>query len=176
LELVDAFAQASKYDDNSMLTIVGSGPLLPELRQRAAMHRIADRVDLPGNIGRSELPAVYAGASIVAVPSILDEGGNQDGLPNVFLEALSSGCAIVASDIPGIVNVVQNRKECLIVPAGNTAALSEAMLELLRSSELREKLGTAARTKAERELSWKIKCGEFADLYRKILKDHQKAT
>jgi glycosyltransferase involved in cell wall biosynthesis len=167
LELVDAFAEACKYDKHSMLTIVGSGPLMPELRDRAAQHRIADRVDLPGNIGRAELPSVYAGASIVAVPSVLDQGGNQDGLPNVFLEALASGCAIVASDIPGIVNVVENRKQCLVVPAGNTAALSEAIIELLRSPELRKQLGAAARVKAQNELSWKIKCQEFVELYSK---------
>jgi glycosyltransferase involved in cell wall biosynthesis len=169
LELIDAFGQASKYDSHSMLTIVGSGPLMSELRERASKNGIAERVHLPGNIGRAELPSVYAGATIVAVPSVLDQGGNQDGLPNVFLEALASGCAIVASDIPGIVNVVQNRKECLVVPAGNIAALSEAIVELLRSPDLRQQLGVAARIKAEEELSWQRKCQEFVVLYRRLL-------
>ncbi len=175
-ELIDAFAAVSKYDSNSTLSIVGSGPLMSELRKRAEQQKVADRVHLPGNTGRAELPSLYARASVVAVPSIVDQAGNQDGLPNVFLEALSSGCAVVASDIPGIRNVVQNRKECLLIPAGNVTALSEAMIELLRSPELRQQLGFAARLKATQELSWKKKCSEFIDIYDSILSAKAQTT
>jgi glycosyltransferase involved in cell wall biosynthesis len=165
MELIDAFAEIAKYDNNSTLDIVGSGPLMADLRKLAEDRGISSRVHLPGDTGRVELPALYAKASIVAVPSIVDAAGNQDGLPNVFLEALSSGCAIVASDIPGIRNVVNNRKHCLLVPAGNIAALTEAILELLRNPELRQQLGNAARSKALEELSWKKQCNEFVRLY-----------
>jgi glycosyltransferase involved in cell wall biosynthesis len=165
LELIDAFAAVTKYDNNSTLIIVGSGPLMETLRQRAEQQHIADRVQLPGNAGRAALPGIYASASVVAVPSVVDQAGNQDGLPNVFLEALSSGCAVVASDIPGIRNVVTNREHCLLVPAGNVPALTEALRELLSSPGLRSRLGSAARAKAIQELSWQIKCNEFDRIY-----------
>jgi glycosyltransferase involved in cell wall biosynthesis len=166
LELIDAFVEVFKYDNNSTLDIVGSGPLRSDLRKRAEDRGISDRVNLPGDKGRVELPSLYAKASVVAVPSVIDAAGNQDGLPNVFLEALSSGCAIVASDIPGIRNVVTDRKHCLLVPAGDITALSKAIIELLKNSELRGQLGVAARSKAAEELSWKKQCIEFVNLYK----------
>ena len=165
VELIDAFAATTKYDNNSTLNIVGSGPLMSALRERAEQHKIADRVLLPGSAGRADLPSLYAKASVVVVPSVVDQAGNQDGLPNVFLEALSSGCAVVASDIPGIQNVGRNREHCLLVPAGNVSALAEALLELLRNPDLRQQLGVKARSKAADELSWKKKCDEFVRLY-----------
>jgi len=75
--------------------------------------------------------------------------GDRDGLPVALLEAMSSGCAIVASRVPGIVDVVEDGVNGILVPPGDAAALREAIRSLLEDESLRTRLGEAARRTAE---------------------------
>ncbi len=170
MELLHAFAQICKYYKYSTLEIVGDGPLMEPLRERAVKLGIVERVRLPGSAGRADLPELYRRAAIVAVPSITDQSGNRDGLPNVLLEALASGCAVVATDIPGIRNIIEDHQEALVVSSGDVDALSSAIVELFRNPELREQLGTAARERAANELSWNVKCNQLAEIYKSVMR------
>jgi glycosyltransferase involved in cell wall biosynthesis len=70
----------------------------------------------------------------------------RQGLPRVLLEAAACGRALVAADAPGAVRAfVRHDVEGLIVPAGDAAALGEALERLARDAALRHRLGTAAR-------------------------------
>lgn len=164
-ELLHAFSRIFKYYKNNTIEIVGDGPLLQPLREKAAQLGITERVKLPGAAQHSDLPALFRRAEIVAVPSITDLSGNRDGLPNVLLEALASGCAVIASDIPGIRNVIKDHHDGLLVRSGDIDSLSSAMVELFRDPELRERLGAAARLRAANELSWDVKCKQLEDIY-----------
>lgn len=168
VELLHAFSQIYKYYKNSTIEIVGEGPLLEPLREKAAQLGITDRVRLPGGAQHSDLPELYRHAEIVAVPSITDLSGNRDGLPNVLLEALASGCAVIASDIPGMRNVIKDHQDGLLVRSGDIEALSSAMVELFRDPQLRERLGSAARQRATSELSWEVKCKQLEGIYAMI--------
>lgn len=166
IELLHAFAQIFKYYKNSTIEIIGDGPLMRPLREKAAQLGITDRVQLPGAAQHSDLPELYRRAEVVAVPSITDLSGNRDGLPNVLLEALASGCAVIASDIPGIRNVIKDHEDGLLVRSGDIDSLSNAMVELFRDPELRERLGAAARQRAANELSWDVKCKQLEGIYK----------
>src|SRR5262245_29482747 len=167
VELLHAFSQIFKYYKTSTIEIVGDGPLFEPLRDKAAQLGITERVRLPGAAQHSDLPELYRHAEIVAVPSITDISGNRDGLPNVLLEALASGCAVIASDIPGIRNVIKDHQDGLLVRSGDIDSLSSAMVELFRDPELRERLGSAARQRAANELSWDVKCKQLEGIYEK---------
>jgi glycosyltransferase involved in cell wall biosynthesis len=172
-QLAEAFAKVLSYYNDSTLTIAGSGPLLGELQSQSRSLGIGQAVRFAGNIGRNELPSYYAAADIVVVPSVTDAFGNRDGLPNVFLEALSSGCAIVASDIPGIQNVVRNGNSALLVPSGDVEALSKAILDLLGSQDRSETLRNESRRKALSDLSWEAKSKELEKIYNSVLKQNK---
>jgi len=165
VELLHAFSQIFKYYKNNTIEIVGDGPLMQPLREKAAQLGVAERVTLSGAAQHSDLPSFYRRAEIVAVPSITDLSGNRDGLPNVLLEALASGCAVIASDIPGIRNVIKDHQDGLLVRSGDIESLSGAMVELFRDPELRERLGAAARLRAANELSWDVKCKQLENVY-----------
>jgi glycosyltransferase involved in cell wall biosynthesis len=165
VELLHAFAQIFKYYKNSSIEIIGDGPLLDALRDKASQLGLSERVKLPGSAQHSDLPELYRRAEIVAVPSITDLSGNRDGLPNVLLEALASGCAVIASDIPGIRNVINDHEDGLLVRSGDIDSLSNAMVELFRNPSLRERLGIAARQRAANELSWDVKCKQLEGIY-----------
>jgi glycosyltransferase involved in cell wall biosynthesis len=169
-QLLEAFAGVQPYYKDSILTIAGSGPLQEELRRKSESLGIGSGVRFVGSVGRKDLPEYYHAAEVVAVPSITDEFGNRDGLPNVFLESLSSGCATIASDIPGIKNVVPNGKSALLVPSGNVDSLRNALLDLLRDPKKQESLRADGRRKAVEELSWKVKSKQLETIYQSLMK------
>jgi len=88
------------------------------------------------------------------VPSVVDSKGNVDGLPNVLLEAMAAGKAIVASRVAGIPDVMDHEIEGLLVPPGDATALRAALARLSSDAGLSARLGAAAAAKVKRDLTW----------------------
>ena len=82
--------------------IAGAGDLDAELRARVESARIGYRVRFLGNISQDEVAAWLATADMVAIPSVRDDSGNVDGLPNIVLETLASGTPLVTTPAGGI--------------------------------------------------------------------------
>lgn len=130
------------------LRIVGEGPLRAELADAAEHLGVADRVELLGSRTHAELPELYHDADIVVVPSVVDSSGDRDGLPNVVLEAMACGLAVVGTDVAAIPTAVEHRVTGLLVEPGDVRALANAISELAKDPELRATLGANARARA----------------------------
>jgi starch synthase len=102
---------------------------------------------------------------VVVVPSVVDADGNVDGLPNVLLEAMASGRAVVASDVGGISSVVDDGITALLVPPGDPDALRSTLLCLLGDPSFRRKLGAMARDRVIRGYQWSVVADRTASLY-----------
>lgn len=133
------------------LHIVGDGPQRERLAAQARGLGLSDRVTFLGTVTHDALPAEYGRADAVIVPSVLDSTGDRDGLPNVVLEAMASGLAIVATDMGAIASAIRDDETGVLVPAGDAAALGEAIDRLARTPRLRVRLGGAAREAVERD-------------------------
>jgi glycosyltransferase involved in cell wall biosynthesis len=107
-------------------------------------------------------------ADAVVVPSVRDAAGNVDGLPNVLLEAMASAKAIVATDVAGIPDALRAGEEGILVAEKDPAGIADAVEELMRSEELRTRLGLAARRRVERDLSWKTAGEKFEFVLRSV--------
>ena len=88
---------------------------------------------------RDDMSAVYAGATLVVLPSY------REGLPKVLLEAAACGKAIVTTDVPGCRDVVRDRINGLLVPPKDSASLATAIAGLLSDQPTRETLGGRSR-------------------------------
>ncbi len=97
-------------------------------------------------------PTLYHAADIVAVPSVIDAHGDRDGLPNVVLEAMACGLAIVGSDVAAIPTAIEHRVTGLLVDPGDVYGLANAINELAKDADLRTALGANARATAEAAL------------------------
>jgi glycosyltransferase involved in cell wall biosynthesis len=84
------------------------------------------------------------------VPSIIDRSGDRDGLPNVVLEAMASGRAIIATDTGAIASAIEDGDTGVLVRAGDRVGLARALERLGMNPKLRAELGAAARAAAER--------------------------
>jgi glycosyltransferase involved in cell wall biosynthesis len=107
-------------------------------------------------------------ADAVVVPSVKDAAGNVDGLPNVLLEAMASAKAIVATDVAGIPEALRAGEEGLLVSERDPAGIADAVEELMRSEELRRRLGRAARRRVEEDLSGKNAGEKFESVLRSV--------
>jgi colanic acid/amylovoran biosynthesis glycosyltransferase len=128
--------------------VVGDGPLRAELEARA--RPLADRVVFHGQRPSAELGRLLAAAEVAVFPSVRARSGDQDGLPVALLEAMAVGTPVVASDLPGLSDVVLGRSDGgtapagLLVAPGDADALAEAIRTLLTDPEARQRMGEAA--------------------------------
>jgi len=127
------------------LHLVGDGPLRSQLTSESS----GLSASFVGALEREALAAEYGAASIAVFPSVAAASGDQDGLPVALLEAMSTGCAIVASDLPGLRDAVEDGKSGLLTPPGSAEELAKALGRLLHDPQLRDRLGQAAATRAE---------------------------
>jgi glycosyltransferase involved in cell wall biosynthesis len=138
--LIDAFALVARDHPGLDLCIAGEGEDLAALKALAADRCVAGRVDFVGTV--KDIDAVYDTASIFALPS------RHEGTPNALMEAMSHGLPCVVSDASaGLRDLIANEDDGLVVPADDPQALAQALDRLIRSPELRVRLGTAAHAK-----------------------------
>ncbi|MCW4005043.1 MAG: glycosyltransferase family 4 protein [Candidatus Bathyarchaeota archaeon] len=141
--LLKAFAGIAKeYPKiNCKLLIIGDGYLKPILKKMAVDYEIDDRTCFAGL-----LPAAYRflnAIDIFVLPSL------SEGSPVSLIEAMVAGKAIIASNIPGINDIVSSGKEAILIDPYNVEELRHSILLLHNDASLRVQLGYAARTKAQ---------------------------
>jgi glycosyltransferase involved in cell wall biosynthesis len=90
-----------------------------------------------------DMPTFFAGADIAVQPSLAE------GLGLAIIEAMAAGVPVVASDIPGINEIVRPDVDGLLVPPKSSLALRTRMVALYENPDLRERLGSAAYERAE---------------------------
>jgi glycosyltransferase involved in cell wall biosynthesis len=115
------------------------------------------------NIEYQEMPRLYRSSDIFVFPSIWDE---PFGL--CLIESMASGTPVIASDVGGISEVVEEGKTGLLFKAGDAKALMEAINRLLEDAEERRKFGTESRKRAERQFSLEVHTKNLIDIYRKM--------
>lgn len=157
--LVDAMAAA-----RGTLLVAGEGPLEEEIRQRAADRGVLDRVHVLGSVPDADLPAYYAAADIVALPSI----AITETFGVVQLEAMAAGRPVVSTNLPtGVPWVNQDGVSGLVVAPGDVHALAAAIARLGADSDLRLRLGAGALARAESMFS----IGRMIDAFRSVVED-----
>ena len=152
--LARAFARLSEENANACLAIAGGSKLWIEegwlqgnrldATERQVLEILApaiarNRAFMLGIVPPAEIDAYYAASDIFVLPSMFQE---TFGL--VLLEAFSAGLPVIAFRSGGIPELVEDRKNGIIVAQGDEEALYQSMRELMLDRELRERLGAAA--------------------------------
>lgn len=132
-----AFAVVQREFPHWRLAIVGDGPLRDALQRIAIDLGLQDRVRWPGRT--SEIEAWYANASVVV------QASRFEGFPNVILEAMGMGAAVVSTDCnSGPREIITPGHDGLLVPVDDVDALANALRMLMADAGLRDRIGTAA--------------------------------
>lgn len=154
---------------DAVLAIAGEGTLDADLRARARAHGVAGRVKFLGNQTQDSVGELFASADVIVVPSIKDDGGNVDGLPNTVLEALASGTPLVTTSAGGIGSVVEDGRTALVVPERDSAAMAAAIARLLGDPAAAGRIGSAGRALVETRFGWGATAARFDRAYTEAL-------
>lgn len=122
LLLPEAVSRAREAGADIHLTLVGDGPMRPEIEAAIARHGMSDAVTLTGWLDEAGVRRVLAESHALVLPSFAE------GLPMVVMEAMASGRAVIATHIAGNPELVLSGQTGWLVPAGDPAALAGAMI------------------------------------------------
>ena len=142
------------------LWVGGDGPQTEELQERYGHD---GRIEWLGRISDDERSARMRGCTVYCSPSVRGESFGM-----VLLEAMASGCALVASDLDGHRNVASDGVDALLAPVGDAAALAKALRRVLDDESLRTELVEGGRRRAE-QLSMAHLAERYEATYRRVL-------
>jgi glycosyltransferase involved in cell wall biosynthesis len=160
--LLDAWPRVLAQAPQATLCIVGYGDLRGQLEDQARRLGVGERVRFPGQMERGRAASYLAAADVFALP-IVREG--VDGLPNALLEAMGAGRPVVASQVAGVPDVIDEGVHGLMVPERDPDALASAIVRLIADRPFADGLGRAARARVEQDLTWEKTCERFERVY-----------
>lgn len=137
---IDVLLRALPAADRVVLAVAGDGPEAEALGGLARALGLGDRVRWLGR--RGDVPALLAVADAFVLPS------RHEGQPLALLEAMAAALPVVATDIPGVDEIVEAGVTALLVPPDDPPALAGALIRLRDDPPLRTSLGDAAATAA----------------------------
>ena len=142
------------------LVLLGDGPESERLQRQTAQLSLDARIVFAGF--RRDALSCMAGADLVVNPSF------SEGLPNVLLEAFSLGKPVVATDVGGTRELVQNGRTGWLVPSGDAAAVASAIRAAFADAEGRAALAGNARRLVEWEFSFSQQAERLMQFYRTL--------
>jgi glycosyltransferase involved in cell wall biosynthesis len=140
--LIRAFALVAQRHP-VQLVLAGGGILGPQLERLAEECGIRERVAFLGNVEREHLLRLYRQAAVFTFST------KGEGSPLALLEAMSCGLPVVASDVPGVREILVGDECGLLVPPGRPAEMARAIERLLGDAEFARRLGAKARKHVE---------------------------
>jgi glycosyltransferase involved in cell wall biosynthesis len=156
--VVDLVRAMPLLDARCMLNIYGDGEDRNRIETEIDRLYLRDRVALHGAIAKPQ--AAIDTFDVLVLPS------EAEGFGLVLIEAMSRGVPVVATDVPGIRDVVRDGVNGLLVPVGQPEALANAIRRVVETDQLRDRLIQAGLDEVKRKYDWSV----VLPLYRKLLK------
>jgi glycosyltransferase involved in cell wall biosynthesis len=168
--LLDALpAIRAAYPRVKLRVVYQTGALLDQYRTEAARLGVNDSLEFAGSKPAAGLAQLYSTAAVVVSPSL------GECLSTVVLEAMCCGAAVVATDVGGIREQL-DEDTGVIVPPRDSAALARAICALLADRDRRHRLGEAARQKARTQFSVRQMIDRHVRLYEELLETDARAA
>ncbi len=175
--LIDAFKQVAAQRDNVKLLVVGSSWFegsgsTPYIRKIAAASKVlGSKIRFTGYVPHDELNNYYNLADICVVPSILQEAF---GLIN--LEAMACGCAVIASKVGGIPEIIDDGETGVLVEPDDAVALAQAMMDLVSDAHFRDYLRKNASLRVKNHFQWSRVAQESECIYSELVSSVEKVA
>jgi glycosyltransferase involved in cell wall biosynthesis len=126
----------SRPDIKVKYAVIGGGELGAQLKELAASLGLSDEVYFLG--WREDLGSIYRELDVVALTSL------NEGTPLALIEAMAIGKAIIATDVGGVPDIIQDGKTGIIVHSGDIDMFAKNLINILDDKALRNKLGESA--------------------------------
>jgi ADP-heptose:LPS heptosyltransferase/glycosyltransferase involved in cell wall biosynthesis len=165
--LIEGFKKIVRMNPYMKLKIVGAADkskteYFDHLRTLVNRFSLSHNVEFPGVC--QDVENVLVQARIAVTPSVIDEA-----FPRAVLEACACGIPVIATQVGGVTEIIENEKEGLLVEPRNSEAIANALLKLLNDNNLADNLAQRARNKIEKLYSLEKCLDETEAVYRKAI-------
>ena len=156
--LLNSIPGIMKYCPDVHVILVGDGPLRNQLMELAQTLGIDSRVKFLGL--RRDMADLYHAMDIFVLPS------RDEGFPMTILEALAAGKAVVASSVGQIPHVIHDHETGLLVQPGSRQQLTDAIVELFRSPQVKDRLSLQGQHLVDQEFTAEVMAKKYLEQYR----------
>ncbi|MFV2197049.1 glycosyltransferase family 4 protein [Nocardiopsis sp. LOL_012] len=167
--LLDAVALMRGRGEEVHALVVGDGPELPALRDRAGRLGLEGFAHFPGRVPAGEVRRHHAALDVFVVPR-RDERVCRLVTPLKPVEAMAGGLPVVASDLPALREIVEPGVTGELTPAGESEQLADVLTKLAYSREKRASYGSAGRKHVGTDRTWTQAAYHYGQAYRTLLR------
>lgn len=160
--LFEALDQIQREYPEVHLHVFGDGPLEDELIAQVKRLDLDENVTFHGYVDQSIVREYLSRARAFIHPS------RSEGFSLVRLEAMSSGCPVVVTNVSGANEMVRDGEEGFVVPIESPEPIADAVTTLLSDYELTKHISRQARDRVEEKYDWRKIADEYLDLYRSL--------
>jgi colanic acid/amylovoran biosynthesis glycosyltransferase len=147
------------------ITLVGDGPGRRGLERFAREHGLGNMVQFAGETDQKGVLGALHAAEVVVAPSVPTSSGKREGIPVVLMEAMACGLPVIASRLSGIPELIDHELHGLLLPPGDVEALAAAITRLSTDTDLRTRLGRAARSRVLEDYDLDRNAGQLTRLF-----------
>jgi len=159
--LIEAMPEIIRKFPKTNLIIVGQGPEKESLKKLAIQLKVNDNIYFLGKVPNKELPYYYNQADVFVLPSL------REGLPVVLMEAMSSGCPVVATNIAGNPDMIESGQNGFLIKTKSPKKISKAILDILSDDKLKNRFIRNARETIIERYSWNVIAKRFKNVFDK---------
>ena len=164
--LIQAIKQSVEKSNIPLICyIVGSGPLEDELKSLVSELNLNEIVKFPGPLPPDEVVKKMAHSHMLVQPCVRSKNGDQDGIPNVLMEAMWLGVPVISTNISGIPELVEDGKTGLLADPENPEQISDAILNIISEPDLAKQLSKAGKQKVYKEFNVDIEAQKLMELF-----------
>jgi glycosyltransferase involved in cell wall biosynthesis len=161
--LIRAIASVIKHGSEADLTVVGEGQQKDALAALARALDIKEYVKFEGFVPYSNMPQHYKRCDIFCFPTMGEPFGK------AVAEAMACGKPVIATNIGGPAEIIQDGVDGILVPPSNPEAIAQQIIRLIENRDERRRLGERARETAVNRFSWSKIAEKYHRLYSELL-------
>ncbi|QQE76368.1 glycosyltransferase [Brevibacillus composti] len=168
--LIKAFARVGRQYPQATLTIVGDGEEKKKLKRMIKKYGLTDRVKLRGALTHKEVQRELAKCHLFVIACKTAKNGNQEGIPNVLMEAMATGRPVISTYHAGIPELVEHEVSGYLVPEKSPGKLARMISRVLANSGEWQRVAQRARVKVETNHDIEKQRAKLEDLYLRVAK------
>lgn len=165
IEALDLLINRWEMSHSFYLQIIGKGPNRKFYERLIEDFNLGKWVRLVGYVPNNVIHHYFEQADICVVPSIIDENGETEGFGVVAIEANAYGVPVIASKVGGLIDVIDDGYNGILVNQKDAVALAKKIIELADNINLRKKFGLNGKKKVAEKYNWDVITQDIINIY-----------
>jgi glycosyltransferase involved in cell wall biosynthesis len=160
--LVRAMKKVLTETPDARLDVYGDGPELETCKHLANDLNVSDHIRFHGSVPNTRAHICYQKAGLAVMPFRVARDGDQEGLGLTTVEAIGCGCLVVASDLAGVRDVIEDGRTGFLITPEDPKRLADKIINIIKDLTRGEKLCPQARQHVLTKFDWDIVAKDYA--------------